>query len=638
MFILGLNYWPRRSSLAMLREASTKEIEEDLSIIKDIGFNSVRAFLLLRDVVDPDFGIKEDALRVFKSLLEAAERIGLNVYPTLITIHMSGCNWFNPFLKGSIYSLDTLNEMQEYLMEVVSKLRNYSSVKGWVLTNEISLVEAPPNPSCYKALVRSLAAVVKYLDGKPIGLGDITFFVPGTDPESIETLPLDFVDLHIYYYDNDDVRQSLAYSALASLYQSLGKPVIVEEFGCSTYVFDEESHARFVNAVLHSLLANGVNGAFIWCYADYVDVKEKLLENHPYEMGFGVVRKDGSLKPIARVIREFRKLLNALEKEGFWSSYRARRRDVAIILTKLGWGAVPFIQRGRDIVLLSSLECFTIFKLLGAPTTLVPEHKVKEASHRLFILPSIIIASCSTWRALASKVVEGSVVYSSIVRIDAEAHKGACHLWFEIFGVKPKLKCCRIGKNIGQTLSITFINDFGSIAKGTEIKLPIGNRIKERILTWEFEPVEADVVAQFEDGSPAIALRKLGKGYAVLSVAPLEAALASMDVVDRLSREYLNVLRFYESLLELARVERLFLSNDPRVEVEYYLDDGKTLVFVVNHSFDYIEASLALRGLAIKDVEVVGGDARVVGVEAKCIKLDMPPKSAIVIKVLLEKV
>ncbi len=636
MFILGVNYWPRKSSLEMLRKGSLEEVAKDLAVIRELGFNAVRLFLLLRDVVDPDEGILSDRLELFAKIVEKGGELGLAMYPTLVTIHMSGHNWANPLLEGKLFSLETLDNLQVFIARIVSELREHASIKGWILTNEISLVEKPPNPKAYRAFARSLILTVKGVDHeRPVGLGDIVFFVPGTDPESMDTIPADFVDLHIYYYDNDDVRQGLAYSALASLYSASGKPVVIEEFGCSTHVFDEESHARFANALLHSLLANGVSGAFIWCFADYVQEAEHLFEYHPYELGFGIVRKDGSLKPVAQVIKQFSELLKELESEGLGDEYSLRKREVAIVATRHCWSAVPFVSRGSDVATLSCLECYTLFKGVSAPVTMLPEHLVGKSSYKLYALPSIVIASVSTWRSLLAKAVEGSVVYASILRIPSEAHKGPCHVWEELFGVKPKLKACRVGRPVEGLVTIEFVKDFGPLAKGARLRIKVGSRVSERIFCWEADAEKAEVLAVFSDGSPAIFLHSVGKGYAVLSVVPIEALLASQDAVDRASSDVRVVYGFFDALAELAGVERLFVSSDPRVEVEYYVGKKGAMVFAVNHSHEDLEVEVRARDRKVKNVDKVGGDASVKEVGDDAVRLSMPGRSVAVLKVRL---
>lgn len=108
-----------------------------------------------------------------------------------------------------------------------------------------------------------------------------------------------------------------------------GRPVLYEEFGLCTrcpndasgyvnmrlphgvqhrqWFSSEEEGAAYYRDVLNGLRRVGALGAFAWCFADY-DAK---LWNRPpcdhfiHERSFGLVRADGSLKPLAAVVREF---------------------------------------------------------------------------------------------------------------------------------------------------------------------------------------------------------------------------------------------------------------------------------------------------------------------------------------------
>jgi hypothetical protein len=108
-----------------------------------------------------------------------------------------------------------------------------------------------------------------------------------------------------------------------------GKPCLAEEWGGCTapdaestiwrwnsygseraqFMAGEEALAEYVGATLPRLVDVGSTGAFLWCFADYA---EELWDRPPceptgaiHERHFGLVRPDGSLKPHARVIKEF---------------------------------------------------------------------------------------------------------------------------------------------------------------------------------------------------------------------------------------------------------------------------------------------------------------------------------------------
>ncbi len=59
--------------------------------------------------------------------------------------------------------------------------------------------------------------------------------------------------------------------------------------------------------VLERLHADGRLGAYWWCWADYADAlrDEPPFDRAPHELSFGIVRSDGSAKPVAAALGAF---------------------------------------------------------------------------------------------------------------------------------------------------------------------------------------------------------------------------------------------------------------------------------------------------------------------------------------------
>jgi len=78
---------------------------------------------------------------------------------------------------------------------------------------------------------------------------------------------------------------------------------VFESFPCLT----EDENARFCTRVLERLHADGRLGAYWWCWADYSDElrSQPPFDAAPHERACGVVRSDGSEKPVARALAAF---------------------------------------------------------------------------------------------------------------------------------------------------------------------------------------------------------------------------------------------------------------------------------------------------------------------------------------------
>ena len=73
------------------------------------------------------------------------------------------------------------------------------------------------------------------------------------------------------------------------------------------FMAGEDEFAAHLKCVLERLHASGCSGAMLWCWADYDPAlfsAPPLLESL-HERFFGMCRADGSLKPHARIIRDF---------------------------------------------------------------------------------------------------------------------------------------------------------------------------------------------------------------------------------------------------------------------------------------------------------------------------------------------
>jgi endo-1,4-beta-mannosidase len=76
----------------------------------------------------------------------------------------------------------------------------------------------------------------------------------------------------------------------------------------ATYAcLNENEMADYATAVLARLHADGRLGAYWWCWADYADALRERppFDRAPHEMSFGIVRGDGSEKPVAAALSEF---------------------------------------------------------------------------------------------------------------------------------------------------------------------------------------------------------------------------------------------------------------------------------------------------------------------------------------------
>ena len=69
----------------------------------------------------------------------------------------------------------------------------------------------------------------------------------------------------------------------------------------------EDEMSDYAHRVLDRLQHRGALGAFWWCWADYAPdlASEPPFDRAPHELTFGIVRGDGTFKPVAATLAGF---------------------------------------------------------------------------------------------------------------------------------------------------------------------------------------------------------------------------------------------------------------------------------------------------------------------------------------------
>ena len=357
--ILGVNYWPRRKAMYWWSEFDAAEVQEEFSLIHELGLGVVRIFLLWEDFQPAPDEISHSALDNLVTTCDIASYNNLKLDVTFFTGHMSGTNWApgwmlhgekpgyvrqvvsggkivergyrNPFSDEIVLNAERLQ-----LRTVVQLLKDHPAIWCWNLGNEPDNFAIPESDAIGDAWIAEMVTLIRAIDPiHPVTCGlHVTSLLYNNGLRLDQVFPrLDFAVMHSYPMylieltgdplDTDYVPFTCALTAALS-----GKPVLMEEFGGCTaqpgkdsfvwewssngvqnrqFMASEEALAQYYAVVLPKLVEVGVTGAMVWCFADY---HESLWERPPsavarLERYFGLVRPDGSLKPHTRVLRDF---------------------------------------------------------------------------------------------------------------------------------------------------------------------------------------------------------------------------------------------------------------------------------------------------------------------------------------------
>jgi endo-1,4-beta-mannosidase len=358
-FRVGVNYWPRRKAMGWWKGFDRGEVEDELDVVRDLGLSLVRIFLLWEDFQPTPDGVAGSALADLETVAGVAADRGLGLDVTFFTGHMSGPNWSPAWLLGGDQPVPggrqvvtagrtvtggyrnpftdplALDAQELLVRNVVGRLHDHPGIWAWNLGNEPDLFALPPDAGAGPAWARRLVSAIRERDEHH----HVTIGLHVPDLESDLGLradrmfrECDISAMHAYPVysswaqgplDGDMVPFVSALTAALS-----GRPVIAEEFGAPTappgeptqtwrwqigatareqVMLSEEDLAAHLAEVLPGLVSAGAHGALLWCFADY---HESLWDEPPcdrqrHERHFGLVRPDGSLKPHAKVVRDF---------------------------------------------------------------------------------------------------------------------------------------------------------------------------------------------------------------------------------------------------------------------------------------------------------------------------------------------
>ena len=345
-FLLGVNYWPRTKAMAMWSAFDLAEIDEDFARIAGLGLDVVRFFLLWDDFQPTPDAMSRTALDRFEAVLDRASAHGLRTMPTLFTGHMSGVNWLpawtldpahesvrfrtftrdgeSPYGIGDFYTGELLDAQRLFARAVGERARDHDALYLWDLGNEFSNLRAPK--SARDAQHWSAALTHDLFDTSNTGAtgglhGEDLVFDRTIRPSSIAE-PWDIATMHGYSVYSEfarDRNDADVVPFLAEIAASCArKRVLFSEFGnptCPAGVremagfacLSEAEMETYVHRVLDRLQHRGALGAFFWCWADYAPelAATPPFDSAPHELTFGLIRGDGSEKPVAHALERF---------------------------------------------------------------------------------------------------------------------------------------------------------------------------------------------------------------------------------------------------------------------------------------------------------------------------------------------
>ena len=197
-FTLGVNYWPRRKAMYWWSNFEVDEVREEFALIREIGLNVVRIFLLWDDFQPRPDSVSEERMRDLTKVCDIAAENGLGLDVTFFTGHMSGPNWVPRWLhdenapipakwvrqivsdgkvvkggyRNPYHDEVALNAERLLLRTVVERLKDHPAIWLWNLGNEPDLFAIPNSHEEGQAWTREMVELIKSIDPKhPVTYG-----------------------------------------------------------------------------------------------------------------------------------------------------------------------------------------------------------------------------------------------------------------------------------------------------------------------------------------------------------------------------------------------------------------------------------------------------------------------------------
>jgi hypothetical protein len=380
----------------------------------------------------------------------------------------------------------------------VRRLKPHPAIYAWDLGNECNCMAPVDSREAAYTWSAAIANAIRAADPtRPIISGMHSLTPGGDNPWLIQDQAetTDLLTTHPYPYWTPHVRSDplntlrplMHATSETRMYADIaGKPCLAEEIGTmGPMLSNEAAAAAFTRTNLFSLWAHDCRSLIWWCSNDQTELTHPPYDWTAVERELGLLRTDGSAKPMLLEIQRFRAWRESLP----FVQLPPARVEATCILT-----------RGQD----HWAAAYSAF-ILAKQAKLNLEYQYVDQPLRdsaCYLLPSLNSAEAipdRRWRELLEKVAGGATLYLSLN--DAILDK-----FNTVAGVELLTRASRTGP-----YTIT-------LPSGATLAVFSGDDLRLRVVT-------AEVLAREADGNPVYTRAAYGKGQVYVLTFPLETQL-----------------------------------------------------------------------------------------------------------------
>ncbi|MEK7474424.1 MAG: beta-mannanase [Candidatus Coatesbacteria bacterium] len=524
-FKTGCNYWASHAGTNMWRDWDPKVVAKDFDRLALAGLEVLRVFPLWPDfqpltalrggggaVVEYRFGetplpdteagragLSEEMLSHFDEFILMAEERDLQLVVGLLTGWMSGRRYLPPAFDH----LNPLTDATAIVWEVrfvkafVRRFKDRKGIAAWDLGNECNCMAGVSRDQAW-AWTATIADAIRSEDhSRQIVSGMHSLAAePGESwriqdqaelTDVLTTHPYPPFTAHCGLDPIPTFRANLHATAESRLYGDVGgKPCLCEEIGVLGPTFSDDANAAaYLRTQLWSLWAHDCMGLLWWCGFDQDHLAHAPYDWCAVERELGLLRADGTPKPLVAEFAAFRKAVTGL--------------GVPALPTRLIDGVCLLTPQQDQWAVAYSAFCLAKQAGVDIEFQYADAEPLREAP--VYLMPSVAGLQNMPrrrWQELLARIEAGATLYLSL-------GDGVVSGFEALTGLRILSRERRTG---------------GS-AKLGNVVIPAGGPYRLNLA-----PGRAEVLASEEDGNPFFSTATRGKGRVFFLSSPMEHDLA----------------------------------------------------------------------------------------------------------------
>ncbi|MCE1228830.1 MAG: cellulase family glycosylhydrolase [Firmicutes bacterium] len=633
---VGAHWVPAKAGMHWPVQWDPKDIEADFAKMKELGYNLVRIDMLWAWFEPNPGDYNPEAFRQLDFLVSMGHKYQIYIHPCLFVGGEVGeAYWDVPWRHGRNphSNPDMLRFQTEHAKALGQRYANETCIIAWDLTDEppFWIVGGQTTDAAAINWTRLVAWGLRQGGAKqPIVVGT-SGQETGRGPFRSDNLvqDVDFFSVHPFTIYKQDLfpdpmlseRSTYGAAFEIALSSGAGKPAMIHEMGGSTAQYAPERVALYDRANLYSGFAAGSIGVNLWCYTDAAPALWRQVPylRTPQETAWGMVTWDRQDKPLAKAFRAFSKVMGQLDLTGM-----KPEADAGVLVpyewakphgdfSRLGLAgsntptyvsvedgdAMPDQQNagkgsGENTALMGSLLTSFILGRRAGFAVDFPREYGNWNTRPLILLPAPLTSTGATFLShvhtafyvqAADYVKNGGHLYAS-VSSDAAFPNGE-----ELFGARL------VDAHQVSDITLKIVKPLGTLKVGDTLRFQASGGGPSQ---WGslLQVAGGEVIAEDQDGHPALVAHSFGKGKTLLCAYPLETYLGTRPSAFEKPSDADGL---YQAIRAWGGVKPLFWTNHPSVEATALKGQGRGYVVLVNHSAQkqkiHLASSLSLKSL-----------------------------------------